>query len=119
VSYDIYLLDPETRETVYLDEPHQLKGGTYALGGTAEAWLNIPYNYSDFFRQYIDPEKGIRMLYGKKAKDCVPILVNAIDQLGTNSDPDYWAATPGNAGAALANLLALCRAAPESIIEGD
>lgn len=119
MSYDIYLVDPETKETIYFDEPHDLKGGTYAIGGTTEAWLNITYNYFKFFRQYVDPEKGIRALYGKPAKDCIPILLNAIDQLGTHRDEDYWAATPGNAGAALENLLMLCRLAPEAIVTGD
>jgi hypothetical protein len=40
MSYDIRLIDPITKETLELEEPHNLRGGTYAMGGTPEAWLN-------------------------------------------------------------------------------
>ena len=40
MSYDIRLLDPVTRETVEVEAPHLMQGGTYALGGTTELWLN-------------------------------------------------------------------------------
>ena len=46
MSYDISLREPVSGEQVYFDEPHQMNGGTYALGGTTEAWLNITYNYA-------------------------------------------------------------------------
>ncbi len=32
MSYDISLVDPVTKETLELDAPHQIRGGTYALG---------------------------------------------------------------------------------------
>jgi hypothetical protein len=44
VSYDVYLADIDG-EPIYLDEPHDQRGGTYELGGTREAWLNVTYNY--------------------------------------------------------------------------
>ena len=34
MSYDIELIDPVTKESIELDEPHHMRGGTYALGGT-------------------------------------------------------------------------------------
>lgn len=43
MSYDINLKDPITNEVIEFDEPHQMKGGMYAVGGTREAWLNITY----------------------------------------------------------------------------
>ena len=49
MSYDIYLRDRVTKETVHFDTPHQMAGGTYAIGGTTEAWLNITYNYAQWY----------------------------------------------------------------------
>ena len=67
MSYDIQLCDPVTREVLHLDAPHQMTGGTYALNGTDECWLNITYNYAKFYyRPYVFGEKGVRTLYGKK-----------------------------------------------------
>ena len=37
MSYDIELIDPETKEPVEPDEPHHMRGGTYAMGGTTRA----------------------------------------------------------------------------------
>ena len=118
MSYDIYLRDADGNG-VQLPEPHQLNGGTYAMGGTREAWLNVTYNYSTYFHEHIDAEIGIRWLYGKKAADTIPTLEKAISALGTETADDYWARTPGNAGAALANLLELARLCPDAIWAGD
>jgi len=118
MSYDIRLVD-DKGETIYLPESHALRGGTYALGGTTEAWLNVTYNYSQFFHAALDAEKGIRWLYGRRARDCVAALEKAIAVLGTTTDDDYWRATPGNAGAALNNLLTLARLCPDGIFQGD
>ena len=63
MSYDIRLVDA-AGETIELSEPHTLRGGTFASGGTTEAWLNITYNYARFYYD-IWPEQGIRYLYGK------------------------------------------------------
>jgi hypothetical protein len=49
MSYDLGLIDPITKQYLELDLPHQMKGGTYALGGSTMAELNITYNYSKSF----------------------------------------------------------------------
>ena len=118
MSYDIHLKDPATGEVIEFDEKHSITGGTYAIGGTSEAWLNITWNYSKFYYENIDKERGIRSLYGKTGAEAMPILEAVIAKLGTERADDYWAETPGNAGAALADLLALCKMAPHGIIEG-
>ena len=41
MSYDINLCDPVTHDIIEFDSPHQMKGGTYCVGGTTEAHLNI------------------------------------------------------------------------------
>jgi len=119
MSYDIYLTDPITGETIQLDEPHCFKGGTYAVGGTNEAWINITYNYGRYYHKYIDKEKGIRWLYGKVATICIPVLERAIRELGTKQSKDYWKSTRGNAGAALIALLEFAKARPDGIFWGD
>ena len=55
MSYDIRLTDPVTGETLQLDSPHEMRGGTYQHGGTADAWLNITYNYGPIYRRIFKP----------------------------------------------------------------
>ena len=70
MSYDITLNDPVTKEPIQLDMPHQMQGGTYAVGGTTEAWLNITWNYADWyyragvFAHTREESNGIRTIYG-------------------------------------------------------
>ncbi len=120
MSYDIYLREPnsETKPIIF-NENHHLKGGTYIIGGTDQAWLNITYNYGKFYRKHIDSEKGIRVLYGKTGAEAIPILEKAIKALGTKRDNDYWKPTPGNAGAALQDLLIFAKNRPDGIFAGD
>lgn len=118
MSYDIRLIDPITKETLELEEPHNLRGGTYALGGTPEAWLNITYNYSDHFYRVLG-EEGIRGIYGMTGKDSIPILVDAIHRLKDDASDDYWEPTEGNARQALINLHALAVMFPNGVWDGD
>lgn len=119
MSYDITLKDPVTRRTIEFDEPHLLKGGNYAVGGTSEAWLNVTYNYAEHFYRIVDKDKGIRVLYGKTGAESIPILKNAITQLKDNVSDDYWESTEGNAKRALINLLAFAQLRPDGIWDGD
>lgn len=118
MSYDISLVDPVTKETLEVESPHQVQGGTYAVGGTTEAWLNITYNYSRFYYEVFG-EKGIRTIYGMTGAESIPVIKKAMDKLGDDVDPDYWKATQGNAKRALAGLLALAQLRPDSIWDGD
>ena len=119
MSYDIRLIDPITGETAIVPDGHDLRGGTYVLGGNDEAWLNVTYNYAQFYYMHLDSEKGIRVLYGMPGAQAIPLLEKAVTALGTNRDSDYWKPTAGNAGAALADLLMLARACPEAVFRGD
>lgn len=96
---------------------NQIKGGTYALGGTIEAHLNVTYNYCKFFTGI--GENGIRSLYGKSGAESISILKKAIEQLGNDVDNDYWKPTEGNAKRALCGLLSLAQLRPDGIWEGD
>ena len=79
MSYDIYLKN-EKGEYLKVDKPHMLRGGTYAMGGTQNCWLNITYNYAPHYYRVFG-EKGIRTIYGMKAEDSIPALQEAADTL--------------------------------------
>jgi hypothetical protein len=119
MSYDIYLKDPVTGEGVVLDHTHNLHGGTYEVGGTREAYLNVTYNYCEFFYRVLG-WRGIRSIYGMTAKDSIPVLQEAADKLGQDATDNYWEGTEGNARLALLDLIHLAQMAPaDSVWEGN
>ena len=118
MSYDIYLCDPETKEPLHLDSPHQLRGGTYALGGTTKVHLNVTYNYAKHFERVLG-EKGIRSIYGMTGAESQPVLIRAMSGLGNDVDDDYWKPTEGNAKLALLHLLELSVLKPDGVWDGD
>lgn len=123
MSYDIYLRDPITKETLVLDGPHHMKGGTYCLGGEIKAHLNITYNYCHTFRRVLpkrdDWHQGIRSIYGLTGAESLPILDAAIAQLGDDVSEDYWEPTDGNAKRALLQVRALALLRPDGVWDGD
>lgn len=119
MSYDLSLNDPTTHVPLTLDAPHHMRGGTYPLDGEPRARLNVTYNYAPHFKRTLGP-LGIRTLYGKTGAESIPLLTQAIDQLNeADIDPDYWAATEGNARQALCHLLTLAAMRPEGVWNGD
>jgi len=79
MSYDIDILDDQGNQMT-VPEPHQLRGGTYQVGGSTELHLNITYNYAPYFYEAFG-EKGIRELYGKKVVDTVQAIAHAIVEI--------------------------------------
>lgn len=118
MSYDIYLNDPATGEHIEFDEPHNMAGGTHAMGGTRDAWLNITWNYGKHYYRVMG-EGGIRSIYGKTGLESIPILAAAAAQLGDEIDPNYWVATEGNAKAPLFQLMTIAAMRPDGIWGGD
>lgn len=118
MSYDVSLRDPVTQKTLELDAPHQMKGGTYCLGGTTLCELNVTYNYAKHFYRTLG-ENGLRTIYGMTGADSIPILEAAIVQLADDVDSDYWKATEGNAKRALLQLVALAKLRPDGVWDGD
>jgi hypothetical protein len=114
MSYDVELVHPISGKVLELDSPHFMKGGTYAVGGTHEATLNITYNYSKHFVR-IFGNKGIHTINGMTGVDSIPVLSNAINKLGDDVSDDYWAATEGNAKNSLVQLLTLVKMRPDGI----
>ena len=119
MGYYIELLDPVTKETLLTEEPHHMRGATYAIGGTTEMSLSVTYNYSDIFYSKLDTEKGFRGLYGKTGAESIPILKEAISKLADDVHDNYWEATEGNAKRALTHLLALAKMRPDGVWDGD
>ena len=105
VSHDVFIIDPKTEETRQLKSTNSLTGGTYALGGTNEAWLNITYNYGKHYHKLWG--HGLKGFHHMKVAEVKPRLEAAITELGSDRSDDYWEGTEGNAGAALKDLLAL------------
>jgi hypothetical protein len=108
MSWDIYF--EKNGETVMLDEPLDIRGGTYCMGGTREAWLNVTWNYGKHFR--------FGELDKKTAAEAIMVLVPAALRLNaSDTDPDYWKPTEGNVRRAIENLLTLARSVPaDSVI---
>lgn len=139
MSYDIYLSDPVTKEPLLLDAPHQITGGTYAIGGTQKAWLNVTYNYARWYlMEGVFPEqnelKGIRSIYGLTGAESIPVLKNAISVLEQSTldlsaeeiakfkahgSTGYWMPTRTNAIKPLYGLLAFAQLRPDGIWTGD
>ena len=140
MSYDIYLTDPVTNDPLELDEAHHMRGGTYAMGGTTEAWLNITYNYADWyyrpgvFARTKKASKGIRTIYGMTGVESIPVLKKAISKL-ESMDEDisddkrqkceahgatgYWMPTRENAIKPLYQLLTMAQMRPDGVWRGD
>ena len=140
MSYDIYLCDPVTLEVLHTDHLHHMAGGTYALGGTSEMWLNITYNYSQWyyrpgvFARTKKDSKGIRTIYGMTGAESIPVLKKAIDKLNSLTTDisakerkdceaqgctGYWMPTRKNAIQPLYQLLAFAQMRPDGIWRGD
>lgn len=117
MSYDIDYLD-EGGKYFELGKPME-EGGTYGVGNT-NTELNITYNYSWYYYHFLDKEKGIRWLYGKKGKECIARLGKAIKHFeGEPTYKNYWADTPGNCVKPLKILLSWCKNFPEGTFSGD
>ena len=94
-----------------------MDGGTYAVHGSQEADLNITWNYSPYFYNTLDAEKGIRWMDGKTGRETLIALATAVSVLGTKQNDDYWRATKGNAGHALSILLMWAAMYPSGVWE--
>lgn len=140
MSYDISLNDPVTGERLCAEFEHEMTGGTYAVGGTKELWLNVTYNYSKWYRKpgvfapTREESKGIRTIYGMSGAESISVLQKAIAALqAMTEDIDdeerrrceeqgatgYWMPTRDNAIRPLFQLLAMAKIRPDGVWDGD
>ena len=83
------------------------EGGTYALGGSDKADLNVTYNYGKHF--------DFEQLNGKTGKATQKLLDEAVEKLGTIRDHDYWNPTEGNVGRACSILAKWAHQYPKGV----
>lgn len=122
MSYDIRIVDKNTRETILAAFEMPYRAGTYCLNSRSvkECAFNITYNYYAHLCKALGSDKSVRCLYGKTVKETIPLLESAISKLGDDVAEDYWKPTEGNAKEALRGLLVMAKAAnPDSVWEGD
>lgn len=140
MSYDISLCDPITMESLHAEFEHEISGGTYAVGGTTELWLNVTYNYSRWyylpgvFAPTREESEGIRTIYGKTGAESIPILKKAIEVLSSMSEDiseeeikeceecgatGYWMPSRENAIRPLYQLLSFAQIRPDGVWDGD
>lgn len=117
MSYDIWLKDRLTGETLEVNNNHFMTGGTYAVGGTKELWLNITYNYAHYYYEATDGdprfaheevscvyfdgtygpmeiEYGIRGIYGKTGAQSIQMLKDIIQRIEERYKKDgEWIST--------------------------
>jgi hypothetical protein len=99
----------------YVEVPHNLKGGTYVVGGTRELWMQVTHNYNTFLAEAL--RDSLDCLQGKTVKETLPLLETAVQVLSQKYDnpmpsEKYWDATAGNALKALQDLVDLAKLAP-------
>lgn len=123
MSYDIDLTDPVSKETIQFEDVHHMTGGTYEVGGSREASLNITYNYAKHYYRVFAAgpgyPNGIRSIYGMTGAESIPVLEKAAVLLGDEVSENYWEATEGNAKRPLFQLIALAKMRPDGIWKGD
>ena len=104
MSYDISLVDPVTKEQLHSDVAHDMRGGTYQIGGTTELWLNVTGNYSRYYNEATEGDNrfaheeisgynkdftpgplitlyGIQGIYGKTGAESIPMIKDMIDRI--------------------------------------
>ena len=108
MSYDIYLIDQISEETIKLPIRHLMIGGTYRAdyksetktstpAAIADAWLNITYNYARYYYEAAENDErfygvgdyrekkhrnlGIRGIYGKTGMESLPMLDDMIARI--------------------------------------
>lgn len=118
MSYDIKLTDRVTGETLEAKVPHQIRGGTYCMGGTQELRLNVTYKYAPHYYRTLGDE-GVRSIYGRTGAESIPMLEAAIAALGDDVSDNYWEPTEGNAKRALIGLLSFAQMRPDGVWNGD
>ena len=110
MSWDVYIRN-EVGDAVQIPYKELPTGGIYLVGCEDEekvdARLNVTYNYSQFYRK-LRGEASLYHLHEMPVLKAIPIIESAVWALGTKRHEDYWAKTPGNAGAALNDIFNMC-----------
>lgn len=115
MSYDIKLINKNTKETIEVSTPFFMDGGTipayldeswqWHQASQREAHVNITYNYSSYYYAatkgderfaHIDCDGktcyGIRGLYGKPPRESIPMILDMISRINHQykNDDGTW-----------------------------
>ena len=121
VSYDIYLTERASGETIMLPIKHMMTGGTYRAdydeitktfspARISEAWLNVTYNYGGYYYDAAEGDErffgkendsdekcknlGIRGIYGKTGLESIPMLRDLASRIEAKyKKNDEWITT--------------------------
>ncbi len=116
MSYDIYLKDRVSGETIMLPIKHMMTGGTYqadydektktfSVAAIRDAWLNITYNYGHYYYEAAEGDErfcgeeglnncGIRGIYGKTGLESIPMLKDLASRIESKYKKDgEWITT--------------------------
>ena len=104
MSWWVYLKNEEGEA---VEVPRHSEGGTYVMGGTKTAELNVTYNYGKHF--------NFKELDGKTGEEAKSLLIKAVEEFGIKRIEDYWNPTKGNVGYACNILLHWAQIHPEAI----
>ena len=148
MGYSIWLNRGDSKSELKAKFGDVPKGGQYRLGDDDEdvsegdLELYVTYNYSWYFYETIDKDRGIRSVFGMRAGEAADKLEEALPKLdemiaeekrtgkvlsetwGAGEDyddesTDYWAVSAKNAKKAVEALIDLCRLAPDFTVDGD
>lgn len=124
MGWDISIVDKDGK-VIKAHQKHQIRGGTYAIGGQEELQISETFNYSSTLKNLF-PHKivlnevlyGIWVLDGLSTEDAKPLLIRAVNKLieeavaeGVSLVPhdNYWEPVLGNVLAMLMRMLELTR----------
>ncbi len=126
MSYNVKLTDPKTGYVIVIDSKHSMPSMLQQLDGSDELSIRVTYNYGSILSRVInhvetpsDYKAGLRSLYGLTGGEAIPILKNAIAQLGSDVSNNYFKATEGNVKEVLLQVLAMSEMRPDGIWKGD
>ena len=149
MGYEIRLIRNGSKAKLRKIKDRELpKAGQFALRDAntvlleCDLELYVTYNYSWYFYNAIDKDKGIRVIYGLKAKDAIPLLEAALPKIDKfmdeerktkkvlsttwgvgaaydEADTNYWSVSARNAKRAVENIIALGKLAPDFTFTGD
>lgn len=109
MSFDVGLLDDEG---YLVPVPHfEGEGGTFTIGGSEYAELNVTYNYSEIW--------SVEEIDGLSGAESEPILAEQVERFGVERDANYWIPTEGNVGYMANILLGWARLHPNAKWEVD
>lgn len=125
MSYDVDLVCRCCDHPLLVE--HHEGGGTYIVGGTTHASLNITYNYSPYYQRL--GEGGLRWLHDKTGAECEAMLSLAVESIRFDKETegrllagrpiirDYWLPSREQAVAPLQILLVWAKLHPKGVFK--